>query len=74
MSARKLSIVSSSTFSGACWTSADGALVAPTATLALARGAELAALAEAAGAEGVGWGSDLQADAAKPQVSNVHDA
>jgi len=74
MSARKLSIVSSNTFRGACGASTDGAPVALTAALALARGAELAALAEAAGVDVAGSGSDLQAAATKPQAINVHEA
>jgi hypothetical protein len=74
MSARKLSIVRSNTFRGACGASADGALVALTATLALAFGVGLVALAETAGVDAVGSGSDLQAAATKPQAINVQPA
>ena len=74
MSARRLSIVSSSTFLGACGASALGALGALTAGLTLARGAGLAALAETAGLAAVGSGSDLQAAETKPQATNSHGA
>jgi len=74
MSARKLSIVSSNTFRGACGASADGALVGLTATLALARTAELAGPAETTGVAALGSGSDLQAAETKPQATNIHEA
>src|SRR4051812_35559835 len=76
MSARKLSIVNSNTFRGACSASAAGALAALAAALTLARGVALALtlLAEAVGVGAGGSGSLLQAATVKPQLAKTQHA